>query len=167
MKRYFSILLFLFSFVCFYAQAPTSEADSKMNEALNYIEKKNYPAALTTMNDVINIRKGSKEYYLRAFVHYYITNYRAAIEDCNRALDYNNSIENNNIIHHLRGLCYYEMYDIQSAVSDMKQAGELGTNFLREKNLLRNKSTNNSQRARNNGVQTSSTNRIPQLKKTK
>lgn len=162
MKRYFSIILFLFSFVCFYAQTPTSEADSKMNEALNYIEKKNYPAALTTMNDVINLRKGSKEYYIRASVHYYISNYRAAIEDCNRALDYNNIIENENRIHYLKGLCSYEMNDIESVISEMKLAGDSGMNFLREKNFLY-KHTQPSKRVSVNKQKRST----PILKKTK
>ena len=160
-------MLFLFSCTCFHAQGPISEANSKMNKAINYIDMKNYPAALTTMNDVINIQKGSKEYYLRASVHYYLTNYRAAIQDCNRALDYNSNNEQKNRIFFLKGLCFFELDDKESGISDMKKAGEDGIKFLKEHGYMQAQSAP-IQNSNNQKVSLKNRNKsTPILKKTK
>ena len=166
MKRCISIMLFLFSCTCFHAQGPISEANSKMNKAINYIDMKNYPAALTTMNDVINIQKGSKEYYLRASVHYYLTNYRAAIQDCNRALDYNSNNEQKNRIFFLKGLCFFELDDKESGISDMKKAGEDGIKFLEEQGIVE-KPSEPQRKTTQSGSSSKRANTTPILKKTK
>lgn len=138
----------------------------EFQRAQNLINYNDYDKAISCMSKVLEIYKNALPYYYRARAYCGKEYYGSAIIDCNNGLNYNCETELRQNLYFIRGFSKIMQKD-DSGISDMKQAGELGERFLRENNLLGNKSAKNSQRPRNNGSKTSSTNRIPQLKKTK
>ena len=137
--------------------------ENKVQEASNLIQKGFFSSALAILDDVMKKHKGPREYYYRASAYYGLKNFYAAIQDCNFALSYNNSEQNNYMIYYLRGLCRFLTDDKESGIADMEKAGEDGAKFLEEEGYTKtsagSQKSPNSNKAKNN--------KTPILKKTK
>ena len=137
--------------------------ENKVQEASNLIQNGFFSSALAILDDVMKKHKGPREYYYRASAYYGLKKFYAAIQDCNFALSYNNSEQNNSMIYYLRGLCRFLTDDKESGIADMEKAGEDGAKFLEEEGYTKtsagSQKSPNSNKAKNN--------KTPILKKTK
>jgi hypothetical protein len=141
--------------------------ENKVQEASNHIQNGFFSSALDILDDVMKNHKGSREYYYRASAYYGLKKFYAAIQDCNYALSYNNSEQNNYMIYYLRGLCHFLTDDKESGIADMKKAGEDGAKFLEEEGYT--KTSSGSHNAPNGYPKNpkAKNNKTPILKKTK
>lgn len=143
-------------------------SQNNIQKAWEYIDNESFSSALAILNELIKTEDSYRNYYCRANAYFGLKDYNAAIQDCNKALSYNISSNNANIIRYLRGLCFFMLNNIESGISDMRNAGEDGAKFLEEyaKEQSSQKVQTNSQNRKNN--KTTRQNRsTPILKKTK
>ena len=132
------------------------------NGAVQMIDNNNYAAAFRALTSLLTVYEHPTILFFRARSVIGLGEYKYAIQDCDRALEYQCDKELKENLLFLRGYCKLSLND-QTGITDMKQAGEQGMNFLREKNLL-NKHT---QPAKSSSVNKQKNSPIPQLKKTK
>lgn len=144
-----------------------SNIESKISHACDLIENKFFSSALAILDDVLKTREGPREYYYRASAYYGLKNFYAAIQDCNFALSYNNSEQNNYMIYYLRGLCRFLTDDKESGIADMEKAGEDGAKFLEEEGYTKTSARSQNVSKSNSKVPTAKRNNTPILKKTK
>lgn len=151
---------------------PDMYADAALEKdilgAANLIDNGYYSSAIAILDGVLKTKQSPREYYYRASAYYCLKEFHAAIQDCNRALNYDLSSENASAIYYLRGLCHFLINDKESGISDMKNAGEDGIKFLDENGF--NETTSKPQRNNNKITKTTTTqrrNNAPALKKTK
>lgn len=145
--------------------------NAQINKASEYGRQKNYSAALSILDEVINIRKGPREYGIRAITYYFAGNYNSAIKDCDMSLSLANAQYDSSMTYYVRGLCYLYLGDEVSGITDMKKAGDKGVAFLED--YYKQKKTRNDQHnsQKPKTIRKSAVNRqnksTPILKKTK
>ena len=145
----------------------TASVEKKVEEASNLIQNGFFSSALAILDDVMKNHRGPREYYYRASAYYGLKKFYAAIQDCNFALSYNNSEQNNYMIYYLRGLCRFLTDDKESGIADMKKAGEDGAKFLEEEGYTKTSARSQNVSKSNSKVPTAKRNNTPILKKTK
>jgi Tfp pilus assembly protein PilF len=102
--------------------------------AREYYNKKDYSNALTYLDRFIgNVPDYIDARSLRAYVYYYLNDYRKSIEEANYAI---NLSEDTGTLINLRGVCYRALKDMDAACKDFEKAMQMGdkdgkTNFER------------------------------------
>ena len=98
-----------------------------------YMDGQMWSEAIKEYTKAINQNYQNADIYIRRAYANMMSNYNAnAIEDCNKALTYDN---NNEAAYYIRGISKLKNDD-DSGVSDLRKAGEDGITFLKEFGLL-------------------------------
>lgn len=87
--------------------------------AILYAQQKRYDDSLQDMELIVTAEPGEyKNYYLRAYVYFYMQNYLLCVKDLNSFLDHDRQAD----AYDLRGRAYYALKRYDSAVNDYDDA---------------------------------------------
>jgi len=108
-----------------------------------YLQKEMYADAVREYTNAINQGYQNAEIFaIRAFANAKRNYYQDAINDCNRALQYNSNYE---YAYYLRGLCKLKNND-DSGVADLRKGGEAGIAALKDLEYYQNQNNSNTRR---------------------
>jgi tetratricopeptide (TPR) repeat protein len=105
------------------------------DRAVCYKELKEYAKALEDIKKAISIKNNVGYYILKAEIDYYLLNHRTCIADINTFLKLGGKGYDKNICL-FRGVSYYYMDNIDSAIVDLYQLIKLGSQDIRIFNML-------------------------------